>query len=499
MKAPAQVALSLDARRANLPVVVSIVIGLSVVIGLLLTNSTEEMLAYLLLTVACAAPIALWIWGGASTIPILSAMGVMFYIYYALPILRGTALGLSRLGMIESSFGPEEILSAAGTVSLFLFVVTLAWGLVRNQVARRRRKAAAEVVAGSQMNKLIAVGLAAGITYYIAASTGALQWAGPAFGFIRGIMLTAALVACFLVGHARAREVLHGRRWMLALAGVIMLVCLSWISLFLIGGILHCLAVMAGYVITSKRAPWAVICALAVVVTVLHAGKDEMRRKHWLTHTQYSGVLSVTEMPGMMVEWVEYGLSALTSGEKYDAAVDRASLLNLLLQAQRLAPNHVSFLEGRTYALIPQILVPRFINENRIASQAAISVLNVHFGIQLAHQTALTSIGWGLVAEAYANFGHLGVIAVAVVLGLFIGAVEGWSDGTPLASFPSLFALAVLMQLVNVEMDAGTLTATLFQTVVAVGILLWVFGILSKQRRARSANARAVGRAPDSY
>lgn len=487
MKDSTQLSLSLDARRANLPVVVSIVIGLSVVIGLLLTNSTDEMLAYLLLTTACAAPCALWVWAGTATIPILSAMGVMFYIYYALPILRGTALGLSRIGMIESNFGPEEILSAAGTVALFLFAATFAWSLVRHQVARRRRKAAAEVTAGPQMNKLIVVGLAAGITFFIAASTGALQWAGAAFGLIRGIMLSAALVACFLIGHARARATLQGGAWVMALAGVLTLIGLSWIGLFLISGVLYCLAITAGYVITSKRAPWAVICTLALIVTVLHAGKDEMRRKHWLANSQNSAALSVSEMPVMMAEWVGYGLTALTSGESYDAAVDRASLLNLLLQAQRLAPDYVSFLEGQTYALIPQILVPRFINENKIATQTAITTLNIHFGIQMPHQTALTSIGWGLVAEAYANFGRVGVIVVAIILGLFIGAIEGWSHGTPLASFPSLVALAVLMQLINVEMDAGTLAATLFQTVVAVAVLLWLFGALSKNKRTRSA------------
>src|SRR5262249_3716899 len=153
---------------------------------------------------------------------------------------------------------------------------------------------------------------------------------------------------------------------------------------------------------------------------------------------------------------------------------DRASLLVLLLQTQRLAPDYVPFLEGKTYALVGKTLVPRFIDENKITSQAAMIMLNLHFGIQLTHQTTQTAIGWGLVAEAYANFGRLGVVGVALFLGLFSGLLERWSDGAPLASFPSLIAFAALMQLINVEMDGVSLLTTLFQTIVAISVLLWL-------------------------
>src|SRR5262249_37399106 len=171
-------------------------------------------------------------------------------------ILRGAAGGVTRVGLNEMGFAPAEVLSAAGTVALFLFVATLASSVLLVGIAKRSNRVTPEVISGSQLNKLIVVGLAGGIGYYTAVLTGLLAWLGPNCGFVRAVMLSAAMVACFLLGHARARGLIRGRRWALALASVIAMTGFAWLSLFLIGGVLHCLAVMAGYIITSKRAPW---------------------------------------------------------------------------------------------------------------------------------------------------------------------------------------------------------------------------------------------------
>src|SRR5262249_13966820 len=228
MKSSARLSLRLDARRTNLPLAAVMLIVMSVVLGMLLTDSMEEMVGYVLVTLACAMPVGLWIWAGSTSIPVLPAVSAMFFIYYALPIVRGSA---SELG-----FGPSEILTAAATVTLFLVVATLSWWLLLAGFARRSRGAAQEVISGPQVHHFMFVGLTLGVLYHVAFYTGWLDWLGPNFGVIRAVMLTTATVACFLLGHARARGSLGGRDWLLAVAGLSSLVLLSWSTLYLITG-----------------------------------------------------------------------------------------------------------------------------------------------------------------------------------------------------------------------------------------------------------------------
>jgi hypothetical protein len=498
MKSSSSLSVSFDAKRANLPVTIAIVIGTSVVLGLLLTGTAEEMIAYLVVAIACAVPCALWVWAGSNSIPIMPAVSIMYFIYYGIPILRGNVSGIGwavyRGNVGGASFDGGEILGAAATVALFVVAATISWGVLLMGIARRPKSTHREIVSGVQLQRFMVVGLAFGILYHVALFSGLLAWLGPNFGFVRAIMLTAATVGCFLLGHARARGLVRGKKWALALVSMGALVSLAWATLFLVGGMIFCLATVSGYVITSKRVPWTWLSAAIVVVLVLHAGKDHMRYKYWLKDRNYSSEVSVMQIPSLMSEWAETGVSTIVNGDYYDSVVDRASLLNLLLRAQRLAPDYVPYLEGRTYAVLPYMLIPRFISPDKISSQRAMNMLNIHFGFQSAREADKTAIGWGLVAEAYANFGRVGVLGIAVLFGLFVGFFERWSDNAPLASLPSLVAAAVMMQLINVEGDAAGLLTTLFQSIVAIACLFWFFGLVSKQKDITATIAADGGR-----
>ena len=70
------------------------------------------------------------------------------------------------------------------------------------------------------------------------------------------------------------------------------------------------------------------------------------------------------------------------------------------------------------------MLIPRFLDPEKIASQAAMNLLNIRYGLLTAEETQKTAAGWGLVAEAYANFGRLGVIGVGFVLDCCAGLLS---------------------------------------------------------------------------
>jgi hypothetical protein len=476
----AVLSLPLDVRRANLPHVTVILIALSVVLGILLTDSLAEMLAYLLVTVASAAPVIFWIYTGAKGIPVFPGIAVIHFIYFGLAILRPE--------IKEQGFEPAAILSAAGLVALFLVVAGLVWSFVLVVGIRRPHSVAADAISDTALKRFMFLGLSLGAVYFFALYSQLLGWLGPSFGVFRAIAMTSATVASFMFGYARARELLTGRTWALAIGTFCVLVVLSMASLFLVTGILFCLAAVGGYVITRKRIPWIFVAAALPILIVLNAGKDEIRTKYWLRGSN-SIDLTLPQIPGLIAEWAEDGIIKLNSDTHYDSVVDRASLLTLLIQVKQLAPDYVPFLDGASYAVIPATLVPRFVDENKIASQAAMDMLNVHFGFLTSEQTTTTAVGWGLIAEGYGNFGYVGVVGVAFVLGLITGLFERLSDDAPVMSLPGLLAITAMLNFINIESDAAGLLSTLFQSSISIWVMFSLIGILSK-RKMRLARIR---------
>jgi hypothetical protein len=143
----------------------------------------------------------------------------------------------------------------------------------------------------------------------------------------------------------------------------------------------------------------------------------------------------------------------------------------MLLRVQQLTPEYIPYLGGETYALLPEYLVPRFLNPDKTFSQAGLALLNIRYGIQTREGVATTTIGWGIISEAFANFGYVGVVGTAVVFGLLTALFTRWSAGRPPLSLPTLLSVAALVTLTNLEADFGFLLSILWQAL--VGTLLF--------------------------
>jgi hypothetical protein len=305
-------------------------------------------------------------------------------------------------------------------------------------------------------------------------------------------VLTLTSIACYLLGCARASGLLVGERWALALGGLFILILLALSNLLLVGGVMNGLAAVLGYVITAKRIPWIGLGFAFAILSVLHAGKLEMRRTYWMPHTQSVEQSSVFQIPGMMADWFTAGIVALWSGGRDSSVLERASLLHMLLLVQRATPGFIPYLDGQTYAMLPEMLVPRFINPDKPESQAVLNFLSIRYGLQYAESTASTTIGWGLVAEAYANFGYLAAIPIGALFGMLCGALMRLSAGASPLSLPMFVTIASTLVLFNLELDLSYLMVTLAQNIGAV-LLLSVLPNLLRRRMTRAPKAISFG------
>ncbi|HSV55385.1 MAG TPA: hypothetical protein VLJ57_24895 [Burkholderiaceae bacterium] len=461
--------------------------------GIVTAKSDYILAAYLVLVFACLLPTFLWLRSGAEGIPILPAFALAHLPYFALSVIRPE--GLLHL------YEPEEILVASSTVSAFLISAAATAHLGRS-AQRLRPPAPDPEQSARQLSLLILTGLSCGLVFQVGAASGVLQLLDTLYGTARSLASTFALVACYCFGVGAGQRLLTKRDLLMGglLVGANVLV--SWSSLFLVGGMMYLMAGTVGFVVATGRVPWKSFLLVFAVVSVLQAGKRDMRDVYWYAGANYGNTTSVADLPDRLMEWTARGIEVLTSSDaefvevdpNRPTVLDRTSLIRMMLWAQRMAPDMVEHLDGATYALLPQVLMPRFIFPDKPASQAGMDMLNVHFAVLLEHETEKTAVGWGLAAEAYANFGYAGVLAMGALVGILARVLTQRSAGHSGVSLPSLVAIAALINMINMEADFIGLFMSLLQSAVAVFVFYYALSMLTRREfRKHPGHAPGVG------
>jgi hypothetical protein len=203
-----------------------------------------------------------------------------------------------------------------------------------------------------------------------------------------------------------------------------------------------------------------------------------MRQLFWVE--DQSPPLSPWEYPSFIRDWTRISAGNVVAakseiGEEEHTLLERASLMQLLLYVEQMTPDEVSFMDGETYAIIPRLLIPRFLDPSKPASHEGTYLLNIHFGFQTREATATTTIGFGLLNEAYANFGYAGVVLLALIMGLNYGGVSRWAESVPVLSFRSLFAIIVANIAFQTEYSASVYVTALFQATCALCVVAAIF------------------------
>jgi hypothetical protein len=456
-----------------------------------------DPIAYMCITIPVLVAPFLWVSSGAFGIPVLPVISALSYLYYALPLLSGNTLAVYR---------PEDLVWAALSVGLFLTAASLAaWPFMGDGRGRKklptirvpgkarliRTRSVSNLATNDELYRLIFIGLAAGILYYMAIASGVASYLGTTIGVVRSVAVTLTSLACYLTGFARGAGLLTGRRWFATLAGFLLVTALSMSGLFLVGGAINIAAALLGYVLAAKRIPWIMLGSVFALLSILNAGKLNIRNEYWDRDNQSLKNSSITRVPGMMVDWFAAGIGGTVSnalGSRQPESVsllERTSLLHMVLAVQEATPSIIPYLEGGTYALLPSMLVPRFLEPDKTESQAGLNMLSVRYGRQRAEDTYKTTLGWGMVAEAYANYGNPAVMVIGALFGAFCGMLMRLSATAGPLSLAMLIAIASTLALCNLELDVSSLVVSMLQTY--GGILL--FSALPRVVKRRPAPA----------
>ncbi len=422
---------------------------------------TDEFLLVLAgnaVSILALVPIGLWCHGRVAGLPIYPLLSMMYVPTFGLQFLEPSSEVVK--------FSIEARLQAAGSVLLYLMIATLVWlPFARRPTIPKKYWG----FRGSRNNGVFLFFVSMGAAYQLVTNARWLPSELPqgVISIIRAVCLgLATLGASVLAYRAGTRSL--SRESMIAFVVIFgSLLILSAAALTIVGAASMFVISVALFAVGRGKLPIAIIVMVFGALSILHAGKHPMRTKYW---DRRAG-LEPTAYAEFYGDWIAYGVNNLVPGSADDRRVtrtasltDRSSLLQMLLLVQEKAPSDKPFLMGETYVIVPELMIPRILLEEKLFAHEGTTILSVYFGRQRREDTKKTTIGFGHLSEAYANFGWFGIVGLAIATGGLLGAVTRWSGAAPIDSFRGLVGLLFLGVSIQTEHTMGVTAASLSQS-----------------------------------
>lgn len=434
-------------------------------------DSVSQGLALAGLVVPVLVATELWCQRGGPCLPVLPIVLAASLVIFGLPLVQFSNADL-----------PDALLDLMGP-SLFLWpsMLVLGWLLVPSSWLRRPPlPSLLGLGAAEQLLPHVMLAAAMFVAWLIQFG-GFWSFVGPSlFDILRNPLNTLAVLLTLPAGFIGAYRWSRGQ---LKQPALYWLVVITFFFFYILSFLLSSAQNLVFSVLLGLwvgRSPKALYITLSLVALVafLHLGKAQMRSKYWFT-----GVPKPSP-PELILEWAGESINQImlpTSGGQGDNDLGkRVQSLGMLMYVNLKLQSGTPPLLGQTYALIPRVIVPRFLNPDKVRSQEGQVVLNLHFGRQQTReQTERTYIAWGLLPEAVGNFGPLwGPVIVGIAYGALIRFSELVGAGQDLLSKAGLQSLVTAVLLAaSYETVSTTLMASLFQIILLIELLSLVFQV----------------------
>lgn len=419
----------------------------------------------MLLAIVAVYPLYFWLLGWSHGLPIWPVFALVSGTFAALPMVQAPET--------LNNYTSGEIIVGGLTLMGFIILGTVVWlGLTG------RKPKVPEVVlmvSREHSERYLFAFIAAGLFFQLNFLFWWINLPGNTMSIVRGITVSLNYLGIFVLSFYAGRKMLSRAQEILLLVLASTSALAAAATLILATAIVPVAMILLGYALGSGKVPWKGMLVVFVLAALLHPGKFAMRNLYW---GEDRPRLTPLTMPQYFGDWLSYGLEevGVSKSDNRDlekpessSLFERAGNIHMLLLVQKKSPEEVPFLGGITYEPIPRLLIPRIIDDQKGISHAGNVMLTVNYGVQTIDQTATTSIYWGLVPEAYANFGYLGVAGLAVLLGLFYGYVTNLTVGVPLTSLR--FVLGLLIMGAATKADTmGVFITSQFQGIVGVSL-----------------------------
>jgi hypothetical protein len=375
-----------------------------------------ELLWLAILAVLCLLPTVRWFQTGMRHLPLGEGFAAMHLAYYVIP-----CLGLPQ-GSTEYYTGAIRIQALIG-IAVFLgaFVISY-WTILR----WRRPMFTGLGVLRREIN-LKTVRLLFG--FWVVSMLGLQSGFISNLGVLRNEFMSAlgalGSIAVVSLFHRLGQNRLEGVSRLWLFGGLFLGLAASFASGSLIYGATVLGAALLAFSLGRKRLPVIAIIASILVLGLLQLGKNDYRSAAFGGGTQEDYV----EAPSGLVQayrlwlgaaWNAFTKNSVSSSEELPL-FQRTSLIQIVALAMETIPSKQTYVHGASYAMLPKMMVPRIFWPGKLRATAPTEDLGIYLGIQTVEGSEFTGIAVGPPAEAWINFGWLGLVGAGAFLGLFFG------------------------------------------------------------------------------
>lgn len=428
-----------------------------------------SVLGYVLIVAAWAVPAGLWCLGRVHGLPLYPVFCSVNMLAFSLPL-------LSRHPMVEI-YPPSDHLWAGFAVACTLLSGTIPWFYMTRKHGHAPPLCLQMDDKGGE--SILIGAMAVSLFFNFGRMTGMVILDSGIFSLVSGITEGLSMLGIFVLGQRFGSGRLQRKYSGLYFLLLILIACIQLTSLFLVGLFSIAILAVSGYFLGARRIPWIFLMVLGLGLAFLHGGKSEIRYDYW-SESRYFTVSSFDEFSKLYSKWFDYSLDHFSNNNRLEEEeesniVERTSLVHLLLYMHDMTEHGHPHLYGESYSIIPALLLPRFLNPNKLWSHEGTYRLNIHYGLQSREDTLNTTIGFGLLNEGYGNFGLPGCILVGLAAGTFLGWVSRWAWGMPVLSFRSLFSVLILGATFQTEFSLGVFVTSVFQGTMALAMFSFFF------------------------
>ncbi len=434
---------------------------------------SEIFLCFALLVI-CLAPMIIWVKTGMRHIPAFEIFCVMHIAYYVNPYLEGSP---------EFLWYPQSVRLLSGmAVGAFLLAGMTTYYLRQAHIRNSR-----SVVASSAPRRFLERQLPQGaeamhfwtmLMIWLAVKTltmlGFSPLLGSYFATFWALGMACGSISLFYLFLLLGRKTIRGTQARVLIAVMIAGILIGFTSGFLVAGTYFILLALTAYTLGGRQIPVTSIIVCLLVINFLHLGKPEMRSHFWNrpSHEVTAGAINPVEIYAF---WVSASWRKLTDeAESGNVSIlDRASMVQMLGLVVDETPERRPVLGGTTYWQIPQLFVPRVLWPEKPRGTLPTETLGLYYGVQTEESLNFTSIGFGQIAEGWANFGWAGVLLAGAFFGALFSVAATLSFRAPVNSVGYLLGVVFLASAMDLEHALGGVLVPLTQALILASVGLF--------------------------
>ena len=410
-----------------------------------------------------------WNRGDRREIPLSALITGMFWLAYAVPLF----LGSHDMGLVggthhlsEDSLSGPLCLAVGGVVALLAGVRIARW-------SRWVPAISLDVSNSPSRWKYLRVVLVSGILLRIFVPIDALgPEARQVFSNLENILPAVTFAILF-------RHVLRGkssdldRFLVLAYVFIVLALGLSsgWLGSFVALGLI-CGAI---YVNEYRKLPLMALLIILPLILFFQPAKSEFRSRFWRSDSSASHLERITFWVNRsfgMWKTVIADPSGEGARDLVDNTLSRFSLLQQTANVMELTPEVVPYQYGRLYSYVAVTLIPRFVWPEKPSVSDANRWYQVSYRLTSPRELGGVSIGAGMLAESYINFGWFGPLLVMLPLGVFLELFNTTFLRHTSGLLSNSLGVVLLPGLIGIEAQLALYVAGLAQQVAIVLVVL---------------------------